>query len=304
MQPELPTYGPLQALINAKTFDFTAEDRAASGKAIVNIVSMRTGDVTHNQRDLLEDMRVRCGAYLQEQIRALSRNCSNALQASIFSNKKLDLTACYKSKALEHYHELAIDVVREYERQVKLDELVDPDESEYTVGPYQPTTTVQKPFDHAAHPYYDAKSFNTPELEMARALDKFADYVWVRNKDRVGYGIPLPIKSGSSSTFYPDFLWWVKDTIWAIDLKWTPKTGQSNKLLLAVQERGNHGEETAVPHGGVQSPGGVGGGQGGQDDQRVGELARCASDADSYVEEATHRQRGGAVPERCQDLQR
>ena len=25
------------------------------------------------------------------------------------------------------------------------------------------------------------------------------------------------MKSGSSSTFYPDFLWWVKGTVWAID---------------------------------------------------------------------------------------
>jgi len=39
----------------------------------------------------------------------------------------------------------------------------------------------------------------------------------VRNKDRVDYGIPLPIKSGSSSQFFPDFLWWVKRTIWALD---------------------------------------------------------------------------------------
>ena len=29
-------------------------------------------------------------------------------------------------------------------------------------------------------------------------------------------------------------------------LKWTPKTGQSNKLLLAVQERGKHEAETEV----------------------------------------------------------
>jgi len=33
----------------------------------------------------------------------------------------------------------------------------------------------------------------------------------------VDYGIPLPIKSGSSSQFFPDFLWWVKRTIWALD---------------------------------------------------------------------------------------
>ena len=34
---------------------------------------------------------------------------------------------------------------------------------------------------------------------------------------RLDYGILLPIKSGSSSYFYPDFLWWVKDTVWNID---------------------------------------------------------------------------------------
>jgi type III restriction enzyme len=54
-------------------------------------------------------------------------------------------------------------------------------------------------------------------LDVARALDAHKDYAWARNKDRLDYGIPLPIKSGSSSTFYPDFLWWVKDTVWAID---------------------------------------------------------------------------------------
>src|SRR5438270_12938586 len=55
------------------------------------------------------------------------------------------------------------------------------------------------------------------ELDVAKALDKHEDHVWVRNKDRLDYGIPLPIKSGSSSVFYPDFLWWVKKTVWAID---------------------------------------------------------------------------------------
>jgi len=54
-------------------------------------------------------------------------------------------------------------------------------------------------------------------LDVAKALDKHKDHVWVRNKDRLDYGIPLPIKSGSSSVFYPDFLWWVKNTVWAID---------------------------------------------------------------------------------------
>lgn len=45
-------------------------------------------------------------------------------------------------------------------------------------------------------------------------------------------------------------------------VKWTPKTGQSNKLLLAVQERGNHAKETEIPHGDIQGPGGAGSGEG------------------------------------------
>jgi ribose transport system substrate-binding protein len=44
----------------------------------------------------------------------------------------------------------------------------------------------------------------------------------------------------------------------ALGVKWTPKTGQSNKLLSAVQERGNHAKETEVPHGGGEGSGGVG----------------------------------------------
>ena len=62
------------------------------------------------------------------------------------------------------------------------------------------------------------KAFRGDELEVAKSLDRHTKYVWVRNKDRLDYGIALPVKSGSSSTFYPDFLWWVKKTVWAIYL--------------------------------------------------------------------------------------
>lgn len=217
LQLELSKSDAMQQLIKKRTLDFSSEDRAASGRALVNVVSVRTGDVEQHTRDLLEDMRVRCGGYLQDQIRMLSKNCADSLPPNIFQNAKLDKTACYKSKALDYYHELAINVVREYENHVQLGELADPEIAEYIVGPYQPSGSVEKPFKNAGHDHYDTKAFNLDEGDMAKALEKFPKYIWVRNKDRVGYGIPLPIKSGSSSTFYPDFLWWVKKTIWAID---------------------------------------------------------------------------------------
>jgi hypothetical protein len=46
------------------------------------------------------------------------------------------------------------------------------------------------------------------------------------------------------------------------DLSWTPKTGQSNKLLLAVQKGGKDAKEKEVPQRSVQGPGGARGAEG------------------------------------------
>jgi len=217
LQLEVPPGEPLLKIVKQKTIGFDDDDRSAPGKALVNVVSVKTGEVKQQSRDLFEDMRVRSGSFLQQEIRSHSRNCANSIHPKAFSSEKLDKTACYGSKALEHYRQVAIDVVREYESRVELRKSVDPTEGEYVVGPYQPSGSVEREFDYSAHPKYDSKSFNPDEAKMAKALDEFKKFVWVRNKARVDYGIPLPRKSGSSSTFYPDFLWWVKDSVWAID---------------------------------------------------------------------------------------
>ena len=217
LQPELPAGERLTKLIASRTYDFSAEDRRAPGRALTNVVSVATGQVTQNKRDLLEDMRATCGQYLHGQIRILSKNCGNAIPPNAFLTPHLKKSACYRSKALEHYRTLATDVVREYEAHVRLSGMVDPEAELYTVGSYQPSSPIPRNFDNAGHSHYDAKSFNPDESEVAKAIDKFGGHVWVRNKDRLDYGIPLPIKSGSSSTFYPDFLWWVRKTVWAID---------------------------------------------------------------------------------------
>jgi type III restriction enzyme len=212
---EMPPTGSLKKAIEQATFEFGDADLAAPGRALVNVVSVKTGEVSQQARDLLEDMKVRCGYYLQDQIKVQNKNCLGSIHLDTFKTPPLRKRACYKSKALAHYHDLAEKVVRLHESQVMLTE--DPADPLYAVKPYQPSGTVNREFDHAAHPHYDAKTFNDDELEMAKALDKWGQYVWVRNKDRVDYGIPLPSKSASSSTFYPDFLWWVKGTVWAID---------------------------------------------------------------------------------------
>ena len=135
-------------------------------------------------------MRVRCGAYLYDQIRSNSKNCCSAIPPEVFSNPQLDKSACYNSKALEHYRELSNNVVQEYENHVRLCQLSDPDKENYFAGPYQPSGTVEKPFANAGHAFYDSKAFKGDEYEVAKALDKHSNHVWVRNKDRLDYGIP------------------------------------------------------------------------------------------------------------------
>ena len=66
---------------------------------------------------------------------------------------------------------------------------------------------------------------------------------------------------------------------------------------------GRYGSETEVPHSSLQGPGGAGGGAWREDDQRTGRIARRASDADHYLEEAARGQRGGVVPAWRQGLQ-
>lgn len=235
LQLEMPVGDLLRKLILSKTFDFSEEDRAAQGKALVNIVSVKTGDVSHNSRDLLEDMRIRMGMYLYTQIRLLSRNCCSAIHPDQFNSAALNKSACFNSKALEHYRGLARLVVDEYENHVTLAPLADIEHGLYEPGAYQPSSGANKTFINAAHAYYDSTAFREDELQLAKSLDKHIEFVWVRNKDRLDYGIPLPLKSGSSSTFYPDFLWWVKDTVWAIDPtgRFIVKEKIRSKLLTA-----------------------------------------------------------------------
>ena len=100
LQPEMRAGDFLGKLIKKKTFDFSEEDRSARGRALINIVSVATGDVSQAKRNLLEDMRVRCGAFLYENVRTLSKNCCSAIHPEAFSNAQLNKTACYNSKAL------------------------------------------------------------------------------------------------------------------------------------------------------------------------------------------------------------
>lgn len=110
------------------------------------------------------------------------------------------------------------------------------DTNPYTVG-----TVIVRPdqlniFCNAVHEGYS--DLNGTELEFARAIDD-TGLLWTRNPSNGGYSIPL-LEKGSSRRFFPDFLVWKDELIYAIDpkAKHLLAADATRKLLSIRDEKG------------------------------------------------------------------
>jgi len=135
----------------------------------------------------------------------------------------------------------AADRLREHaERMVDLylshSELTYEAENPYTVGPVPVNPIKMRKFKHALHEgYSDLNSF---ELSVAHAIDRLRA-PWARNPSNGGFNLPLLQKS-DTRRFFPDFLIWTKQRIYAIDPKADHliATAATRKLLDIRDERG------------------------------------------------------------------
>jgi type III restriction enzyme len=93
--------------------------------------------------------------------------------------------------------------------------LVSDRENLYTVGPIMVNPDSSIEFTHALHSRYSG--LNSLEVSFAKAIDALG-YTWVRNPSNGGYCIPLLMKS-TNRNFYPDFLVWKNDVVYALDPK-------------------------------------------------------------------------------------
>jgi type III restriction enzyme len=158
------------------------------------------------------------GAFLRRRIQRLSRPCAHQLHPDLFKGPAFEQASCAGSLAQTELAALAADVVEAYEQSVELKVNPIAGERVWVVGDHQPSGAELVSFKTAAHAKYGRSGFNKDELEFAQALDVFGKGSWARNPSRgTGYGLPLPTKIGDSSAFYPDFLWWVGNSCFAID---------------------------------------------------------------------------------------
>jgi type III restriction enzyme len=142
--------------------------------------------------------------------RAVQRQYPKALQLAGSDNPKFDARVEIGSKAYKMVETLADDVVQAYFDHVQL---AQNQHNPYTVGAVTADKSDFTAFTHALHRGYTG--LNPFEKSFCRALDA-TGLVWCRNPPRTGYGIPL-ISIGRTSHFYPDFLLWRNDDVFAID---------------------------------------------------------------------------------------
>ncbi len=135
-----------------------------------------------------------------------------ALGVAPTSHPKFDARVGIGSAADHHTRQLASLVVDTYIDNAYLEQMdVDPFVVESSLGN---PADIEK-YKHSLHAGYD--DLNPFEKSFAKALDGEGT-PWARNPPRIGYGIPL-ITPGPTNWFYPDFLVWKDDEVFAIDTK-------------------------------------------------------------------------------------
>lgn len=197
---------------------FPADALKAPGARTVHTISLKGKKDRHRYEEIATSMKRRNGEYLRRRIQIGNRHCAHLLNPTLFTGPAYDQWSCSGSTAQRLLAERAAKVVDAFEASVELVLNEITGEETWTPGPYQPTSSNMVTFNNALHAEYSRAAFRPEELEFARALDDLDEGVWMRNPVRGdGYGIPLPVKVGGSSTFYPDFIWWAGDLCYALD---------------------------------------------------------------------------------------
>lgn len=197
---------------------FASDDLLAKGRRSIQKISLRGEADTTRYEQIAASMRRKNGEYLRRRVQLRARHCAHLLEPELFTGPAFDQWACSGSTAQAILSERADAIAEAFEATVELVPNQILGEEVWRPSDHTPTVDKYHSFENAAHAKYAQNQFNAEELEFARALDSLGRGVWLRNPTRGdGYGVLLPVKAGTSNTFYPDFLWWVDDECFAID---------------------------------------------------------------------------------------
>lgn len=202
---------------------FSEPQLEAPGEVVAQAFALTDGErrIVETATTAGINIRTPNGQFLRDRVGAISRAARNALKDSAVVGPTYEQSGAYGSYAQGKLTTDARAFVDEFVNRVAY--IADwSGRRDWSPRPWQPTSGTPLTFERSLHPTYtDARAvFNADELEFARALDAIGDGWWARNFTTAaqnGYGLELPIKVGTSNTFYPDFLWWIDEEAWALD---------------------------------------------------------------------------------------
>lgn len=144
--------------------------------------------------------------------RAMQALYPEAVKTVDWADPRFEARIEVSSRAALHLREEAEKLVEAY---LSNSELAFEDANPYTVAPVIAKPDSIEHFTNSVHEGYS--DLNPLELEFARALDE-TGLKWARNPVNGGYSIPL-LEAGESRRFFPDFLVWKNELIYALDPK-------------------------------------------------------------------------------------
>lgn len=210
---------PLSRIID-NIYDHTGDRKNTVGKGSRIQILQEIGSDEQSQQEWVEvehSNRVTARWILRREVQRLfsSRGDSqrNPLNLCDIEQPKFDVLIEYNSIAATGMRNAAKEIVNTYIQHSVL--VQNAQDNPYKIDKIAVDEGKLERFKHSIHEGYS--DLNAFELDFAKALDK-TKYVWCRNPSQSGFGIPL-LDAGNTQTFYPDFLVWVDQYIFAIDPK-------------------------------------------------------------------------------------
>lgn len=170
--------------------------------------------------------------------RALQAQNPKAANVINWADPKFDARIEINSLAARELRHAADKIAELYLEHTRL---VCEEDNPHVVGPVLVRPEKMVPFSNALHDGYG--DLNPDEKAVAYALDK-TGYTWARNPSPGGFSVPL-LDRGKTRNFFPDFLVWKGDTVFAIDPKGALYLAtDAGRKLLAIQD--NKGKKFLV----------------------------------------------------------
>ena len=209
------------------------EDRRAKGyinRRVLNVSELKEDSYLREKLERDNNASITVYDFLMGRLQSIDKRISpTRFHGDLKAEKKMRQQIQFGSDAMRQLSELVPGLRDKLQAEFRLS--AKSKNSAYQVPPFKMSspdlaagTELQREkykvraYQNAVHAEYNG--LNGFEIKVAEALDAL-NLTWCRNPAvaSAGFAIPIPYLGAEVENFYPDFLLWTEDRIWAIDPK-------------------------------------------------------------------------------------